>query len=118
MNEELTKTQLDALKQQLLDLKAELTQLLAMNELASDTVELDQSKMGRLTRIDALQQQAMAQANRSSSQKRLKRVLQSLVAMQAGEYGFCDVCGNTIPLARLQVKPESELCVACQQAQE
>ena len=60
----------------------------------------------------------MARANRDSYRRRLARVEAALEAVAAGDYGCCDACGEAIPYARLQIKPESDLCVACQEADE
>lgn len=115
---ELTKPQLKQLRQLLLNLEQTLTETLSLNEASADTVALDQTKVGRLSRMDAMQQQAMAKASRSGTQQRLTRVRQALVAMEQDDYGYCECCGNGIGFARLSVKPESTLCVSCQHQNE
>lgn len=109
----LSKGQIKQFRQQLLDLQQELENLLSLSESASDTVSLDQTKVGRLSRMDALQQQAMAQANRAQHQQHLKQVHEALVAIKEGYYGFCEECGQDIPIARLEARPESIYCVDC-----
>ena len=37
----------------------------------------------------------------------------ALARVDAGTYGQCESCGNTIPEARLEALPEATLCVAC-----
>ena len=93
--------------------KEELIALLSINEQATEVVSLDQAKVGRLSRMDALQQQAMAQANRSQYQQKLRNVQSALTAIKEQNYGYCEECGNPIPIARLEASPESIYCVAC-----
>jgi len=80
------------------------------------TVELDQTAVGRISRVDALQQQAMAQAERRIQAQRLEVVQAALERADDDEYGWCCQCGELIALRRLQARPESPFCVACQTA--
>ena len=114
----LSETQVEQLRQQLQQLHLELSDLLSLNEASAQTVVLDQAKVGRLTRMDALQQQAMAQANQAGTQRRLNAVRQALALIVEGEYGFCDSCGAVIAFERLKIKPESTRCIQCQQNSE
>jgi len=111
-------SQLAALKIHLNELQQQLEVFLNLDEAAAGTVELDQGKVGRLSRIDALQQQAMAQANSEVHKQQLVRVHRALHKIEQGDYGYCDECGEAIPFARLQVQPESDFCVKCLQTQE
>lgn len=109
----LTKKQLDQLKAELIQQKGDLEELLNSSEEAADTVVLDQTKVGRLSRMDAMQQQAMAQASHSQHQQHLRQIIQALKAIEEGDYGYCQSCGEDIPLERLEARPESVYCVAC-----
>jgi len=111
-------SQLLELETQLKELEQQLHSFLNLDEEAAETVELDQSKVGRLSRMDALQQQAMAQASSEAHKQQLIRVHQALHKLEEGDYGFCEECGESIPFARLQVQPESDFCVNCLQALE
>lgn len=111
---ELTEKQLVKLEEKLRALKHELEYLLGTSRDSSRPVGLDQP-IGRLSRVDALQQQAMAQANREGHEKRLKQVNGALLAIRSGTYGECRRCEEPIEIARLQVRPESLFCLACQQ---
>lgn len=91
-----------------------LTAQLSANKDQSETVELDQQLMGRVSRIDAIQQQNMAAANRAIQQKRLKGIVSALELMDQGDYGHCLECDEPIGFERLKVKPEARLCIACQ----
>ncbi|MEZ5523524.1 MAG: TraR/DksA family transcriptional regulator [Pseudomonadales bacterium] len=114
----LSKIQLEQLKQCLAETETQLHKYLNLDEVAAETVELDQSKVGRLSRLDALQQQAMAQASSEAHRQQLSRVHRAFQKINEGEYGCCEDCGKPIPFARLQIQPESELCVECLQALE
>ncbi len=47
----------------------------------------------------------------------LVQINHALAHIEAGEYGICDSCGATIPPARLEILPFSDLCVACAEKQ-
>lgn len=114
MPDKLTKKQISELKGHLLQLEKELMNLLDISADFAGTIVLDQTKVGRLSRMDAMQQQAMAQANRAAYQDRLKAVRTALQYIHSEDYGFCEECGEAIGFARLQVRPESNVCVLCQ----
>jgi len=121
--DDLTEKQLKSFEQSLKALCDELHMLLEISSESSDTVELDQTKVGRLSRMDAMQQQEMSQACRAGYQKRLKDVQRALLNIEQGgsglcEYGWCEHCGDNIDIRRLEVKPESRFCVKCQESQE
>lgn len=113
-------SQLALLKRQLNERQQQLEGFLTLDEVATETVELDQSKVGRLSRMDALQQQALALAlaNNETHKQQLIRVHRALHKIDVGDYGYCEECGQAIPFARLQAQPESEFCVDCLQALE
>lgn len=76
------------------------------------------SAIGRLTRMDAMQQQSMAKATSRADDRRLGQIVAALDRMARGEYGDCLACGEPIALARLRARPEATLCVRCQDARE
>ena len=76
-------------------------------------VELDQQSVGRLSRMDALQVQAMAQAVETRRQGRLQRIEAALGRIEDGEYSYCAECGEEIPPKRLAIEPTMERCVDC-----
>lgn len=80
---------------------------------ARETVTLDQQSVGRLSRIDALQQQAMAQATERQRAAELVRIEQALKRIDEGEYGYCDECGEAIAEKRLEIDPAASHCVHC-----
>jgi DnaK suppressor protein len=83
------------------------------NKGASNTVELDQQSIGRLSRMDALQQQAMAIAMGARRQNEKRALKEALYRMNQGDYGDCIDCGETIEFERLKLKPSVLKCLDC-----
>jgi len=82
------------------------------------TVELDQSKVGRLSRMDAMQIQAMSQETNRRRQQELVRIDGAILRIENGEYGECLSCGNEIVEARLRFDPSILFCIDCASRQE
>ncbi len=98
------------------DLEAERLNLREVSDSAAEErkpVELDQQSVGRLSRMDAMQVQAMAQAVEARRQGRLRRIEAALRRLESGAYGYCVSCDEEIPLKRLEVDPATERCVDC-----
>ena len=76
-------------------------------------VQLDQQSVGRLSRMDALQVQAMAKAEQVRRDTRLQRVKAALTRLDDGDYGDCLRCGEVIDNKRLDADPAATLCIAC-----
>jgi len=85
---------------------------------ATQPVSLDQQSVGRVSRIDAIQQQQMAIANQERAQRQLQQVTMALQRLDSGEYGTCELCEEPIAFVRLQVQPFVSLCIGCQSANE
>ncbi len=115
--DDLTSAQHDELRLKLLILQDELTTLLDVSADSVQPVSLDQP-IGRLSRMDAIQLQHMAQANRRGHEVRLLQVQAALAAIDDGEYGDCKKCEEPIGYARLNVRPEAPFCLACQEQSE
>jgi len=77
------------------------------------TVVLDQQSVGRLSRMDAMQRQAMAQATMRRRAARITRIDATLARMDEGEFGYCQDCGEEIDKARLDLDPTVPACVSC-----
>lgn len=114
----LNEQQLTELKERLTFRRAQLTDALDSASERSQTVTLDQQSTGRVSRGDAMQQQAMALANKAQYKSELRQVLAALQRLADDDYGFCEACGDDIPLPRLTVKPESRYCLRCQSESE
>ncbi len=115
--DDLTAEQLDELAQRLRDLESELTQQKSASRDGTRPVDLDEP-IGRLSRMDAMQQQQMSQAHARRLDIRLQQVRAALNKLDRGEYGECNLCGELIGYPRLSVKPESPLCLPCQSERE
>ena len=102
-----------AYRKRLLHLRAELTDRSASAREAGGTVELDQTRVGRLSRMDALQGQAMAQETARRREVELKRIAAALKRLDEGEYGYCVRCGDMVEPARLTLDPAVPTCVTC-----
>jgi DnaK suppressor protein len=105
--------QLDAFRQALISLRDEIEQLNNANKEAAGTVVLDQSMVGRLSRMDALQAQQMAQETARRRQIQLQKIASALHRMDAGEYGYCPICDEEIAVARLDFDPAITRCTGC-----
>jgi DnaK suppressor protein len=97
----------------LLSLKSELETLSELSGEARATVELDQQSVGRLSRMDALQGQAMAQASERQRRATIQKIDAALSRLEAGEYGDCVECGGEISVKRLHVDPAAAFCIKC-----
>ncbi len=100
-------------RERLLDERTTLLALAAQQRESSATVELDQTRLGRLSRMDALQGQAMAQAGQARARLRLARIEAALGRIDDGSYGECTVCGEPIAEGRLRLDPAIPLCLPC-----
>jgi RNA polymerase-binding transcription factor len=94
-------------------LKQELEALSDMSAGSRDAVTLDQTSVGRLSRIDAIQQQEMALATERNRARDLARVEAALRRLEDGAYGDCIVCGEPISEKRLALDPAAPTCIAC-----
>ena len=85
----------------------------AISNEARAPVTLQQDSVGRLSRMDAMQQQAMAKAQeRRRGQERI-RINAALARIDDGEWGYCVTCGEDIAPARLEHDPSVAVCVGC-----
>ena len=94
----------------------ELTGISSQDGSASEdrkTVTLDQQAQGRLSRMDAMQRQAMAQAVERRRLGRMVKIKAALQRMEDGEFGFCLDCGDEIATARLDQDPTVPNCIDC-----
>jgi DnaK suppressor protein len=93
--------------------RAELEEISKLSEEARATVVLDQQAVGRLSRMDSMQQQAMAEAQERQRQRDLLRIEMAERRIKAGDYGYCAECDAEIPDGRLDIDPMAEKCVHC-----
>ena len=100
-------------RERLLKLREDLESLAATSEQASQIVELDQTRVGRLSRMDALQAQAMAKESSRRRELMLRQIASALARVENGEYGICQSCDDPIHEKRLEFDPTILLCVQC-----
>lgn len=110
----LTPKEIDTQRQALLTLRTEIETVLRQSREGAKPVKLDQQTVGRLSRIDAIQQQKMAEANRQRHMLRLNRIKAALNAISDNQYGLCRRCEEPIRVQRLKVQPECAICLDCQ----
>lgn len=115
--EELTDDQIRALRDQLCAQRDRLVAAMEAGAEGTKPVDLGEP-IGRISRIDALAQREMNEAGQRAQKQQLVDVRRALEAMDADEYGLCRVCDSPIGFRRLEARPFSRLCVACQSAQE
>ena len=84
-----------------------------LGEAGQATVELDQQAVGRLSRQDALQNQAMAKATHARREAERQKLKAALARMDEGEFGYCEDCGDAIATRRLELDPGVTRCVEC-----
>ena len=103
----------DAARQRLLALKAELLDLSQSAHEDRKRVELDQQSVGRLSRQDSLQVQAMAKAAEARRAQEIRRIDAALQRVEDDEYGWCAECGEAIEEKRLELDPAAPRCAHC-----
>lgn len=103
--------QLENYHQRLLLLQQELST--EASDTSQEVVELDQSRMGRLSRMDALQSQQVVLEAQRRQQRKLQAIQGALLRIDRGEFGQCYVCDEMISEARLNFDPTVTRCMTC-----
>jgi len=91
-------------------------ELLAVSDATKDDrkpVVLDQAAIGRLSRMDAMQQQAMAIETERRREVELQRIEAALKRIKIDDYGYCVSCDEKISARRLKADPAEPLCIDC-----
>jgi DnaK suppressor protein len=105
--------QIDELKALLLKQRDALLELEQTGTEAAAIVELDQTRVGRLSRMDALQEQAMSQERARRREIQLLKIAKALKRIELDDYGYCNECGEDIAFRRLVFDPATTLCIDC-----
>ena len=105
--------QLQSFQSLLQDKKSQLDSIKETAEGAAGVVELDQSKVGRLSRMDAMQAQAMSVETNRRREIELQRIGNALQRIEDDEYGTCLRCGEDIDIQRLEIDPATPVCIDC-----
>jgi len=105
--------ELSEYRQALFRMQASLREDIILGREGQKTVELDQQSVGRLSRMDALQHQAMAKASQSRRGLMEARIKAAFLRMEENEFGYCTDCGEEIAPKRLALDPTIPLCLSC-----
>jgi len=116
--DQLTPKQTQELRSLLQSNKTKLEQQLLDAESATAVVTLDQSSVGRVSRMDAMQQQSMAVSTRVKAEASLRKIIAALHRMDKEDFGYCNQCDEPIQFKRLKVQPQASHCLKCQDKQE
>lgn len=103
---------------QLQQLKSELLEASETGQQAEEVVELDQTRVGRLSRMDAMQAQAMSVETGRRRRQLLVEIEAAFERIHEGYYGDCLECDESIHPGRLAANPTTTLCISCAEAQE
>ncbi len=112
------KIDVKAYKKQLTELRKEIETLSEVTEEARQPVELDQTTVGRLSRMDALQTQAMQLETERRRAVEIQRIVAALQRIDEGEFGYCVSCGVDIEPKRLKNDPTTPTCFDCAEMSE
>ncbi|WP_320826165.1 TraR/DksA family transcriptional regulator [Reinekea sp.] len=108
--------QMNPFRTQLLALKGELVSALATGASDIKPVALDQTAMGRVSRVDAMQMQQMALESARRRERQLISIDQALERLDKQTYGLCVGCDEGINVRRLQINPTASRCIKCAEA--
>jgi DnaK suppressor protein len=108
-------TDIQSIRQRLLDQRAELESTAEVSSAAAQPVELDQTSVGRLSRMDAMQAQSMAIETERRRAAQLVRIEGALRRIEVGEFGCCFICGEEIETPRLDFDLTTTRCVGCKE---
>ena len=100
-------------REKLIKLRKELQKIEESGNEAAKIVELDQSSVGRLSRMDAMQAQAMSVESNRRREIKMKRIESALERLDKDEFGYCLRCEEDINPKRLEFDPSALLCIEC-----
>ena len=109
----LTQDQIDELRDELDRQLERLEGSMRVTDEAMEPVELDQTAVGRLSRVDSLQNQGLTRNLQERERVKLAHIQGALRRMEEGTYGLCVECGTPLPFGRLYVVPEAPACSSC-----
>jgi len=109
----MNKSEISNFKKLLEKMRADLDDLESAYKESSATVILDQSSVGRLSRMDAMQGQQMALQSERRRQEKLAQIKSALIRIEKGAFGYCLLCEEEIANARLTINPTVTRCVNC-----
>jgi len=71
--------------------------------------------IGRITRMDAINNKSVAEAALRSAVLKLNRLKDVFGKLQHSDFGICRKCGEQIPIQRILLVPQVPFCVHCAQ---
>lgn len=83
----------------------------------SNTTVTPDNAIGRISRVDAMQNRHISEASFQARKVRIERLKQSLLDVEEEDYGYCQACEEPIPMGRMKLIPEATLCVSCASSQ-
>ena len=104
---------IDVLKSQMIERKAGLERLVEAHHDDTRPVELDQTAVGRLSRMDGLQTQAMSVETERRRKEEIQRIDAAFKRIDEGDYGYCLKCGDEIEKKRIELDPAVPICIGC-----
>lgn len=110
---ERTDIDVDALRSRLLARQEELRKLVAAHHEETRPVQYDQTVVGRLSRMDEIQNQAMSAETERRRKEELHRIDSALSRLGDDDYGFCASCGDEIEKKRIELDPTVLTCIGC-----
>jgi len=96
----------------------ELLKLSVTSRESRKSVELDQTRVGRLSRMNAMQMQAMFQENERLRQAEIGRIKVAIRRIETDDYGYCVHCDEAIAPKRLELDPSILSCIECARRRE
>ena len=109
----MNKLEIGNFERQLQTMRAELVELESASKASTATVILDQTSVGRVSRMDAMQTQQMALELERRRKEQLLQIKAALTRIDKGDFGYCSVCEEEIAMGRLSINPTVTRCVGC-----
>lgn len=109
----MTPEEIEQFRQRLVEEREEVSQSLDASRASAKPNELDQARIGRLSRMDSLQSSAMAQEAVRRLEAELHAIDAAMERLKKGEYGRCKTCRRDIDAIRLDIYPATEICMHC-----
>lgn len=109
----MTPEQIEQFRDRLVEEREETLESLEAAKSSAKPHELDQARIGRLSRMDSLQSSAMAQEAVRRLEAELQAIDAAMERINVGNYGRCKLCRRDIDVVRLDVYPSTEVCMAC-----
>ena len=69
--------------------------------------------IGRVSRMDAINNKSVNEASLRQAEIKLGNLKRALDRFDTEDFGICLKCKQSIPVARILIRPQSLLCVNC-----